>query len=209
MGREIRRVPLDFNWPLHKVWQGFLNPYFSKCLRCSGTGSTLGSRWLDKWLGEFEKAVCCYPMEGKSWVGIQAKELQELFCALSGVKIDDTHFRTMATYSIREKLLEIAGLPGWGRCTACDSTGIDAEVKAKYDAWEEEPPPEGEGWQLWETVSEGSPISPVFPTKETFVDYLVGQGYSREAAINFSESGWAPTLVQTGGKFLRDIESCR
>jgi hypothetical protein len=82
-------------------------------------------------------------------------------------------------------------------------------VKAKYDAWEEEPPPEGEGWQLWETVSEGSPISPVFPTKETFIDYLVGQGYSREAAINFSESGWAPTLVQTGGKFLKDIESCR
>jgi hypothetical protein len=23
MGREIKRVPLDFDWPLDKVWHGF------------------------------------------------------------------------------------------------------------------------------------------------------------------------------------------
>ena len=26
MGREVKRVALDFNWPLHKVWEGFQNP---------------------------------------------------------------------------------------------------------------------------------------------------------------------------------------
>jgi hypothetical protein len=32
MGREIRRVPLDFAWPIDMVWKGFLSPYSSqKC----------------------------------------------------------------------------------------------------------------------------------------------------------------------------------
>jgi len=34
--------------------------------------------------------------------------------------------------------------------------------RADAETWERTEPPEGEGWQLWETVSEGSPISPVF-----------------------------------------------
>jgi hypothetical protein len=207
MGREIYRVPLDFSWPLHKVWEGFLNPYWKKCAHCGGTGATLGSRWLDKWLGEFEEVALMKRRGGL--IGDRERQVAELFAALSGVKIEDLCIGGMAIYSIREKLLEIAGLPGWGRCTACDSTGISADVKAKYETWEEELPPEGEGYQLWETVSEGSPISPVFPTKETFIDYLVGQGYSREAAINFVEHGWAPTAMVRDGKFLNDIESCR
>ena len=32
MGRELKRVPLDFDWPQNKVWHGYLNPYHStKC----------------------------------------------------------------------------------------------------------------------------------------------------------------------------------
>lgn len=33
MGREIKRVPLDFAWPLDEVWDGFLNPLYKgrKC----------------------------------------------------------------------------------------------------------------------------------------------------------------------------------
>lgn len=208
MGREIYRVPLDFSWPLHKVWEGFLNPYWKKCAHCGGTGATAGDRWLNEWLDEFQKVSRVYPAEGKSWAGIRAKELHDLFVALSG-EPGVVLLEWGQTFSIKQKLLEIAGLPGWGRCTACDSTGIDAEVKAKYETWEEELPPEGEGYQLWETVSEGSPISPVFPTKETFIDYLVTEGYSREAAINFVEHGWAPTMMVRDGKVLKDIESCR
>ena len=41
MGREIRRVPLDFDWPMDKIWEGFLNPYWKyarECPHCAGTG---------------------------------------------------------------------------------------------------------------------------------------------------------------------------
>lgn len=24
MGREVRRVPVDFDWPINKVWKGYL-----------------------------------------------------------------------------------------------------------------------------------------------------------------------------------------
>ena len=38
------------------------------------------------------------------------------------------------------------------------------EAKAAYEAWEQEEPPAGDGFQLWQNTSEGSPVSPVFNT---------------------------------------------
>ena len=38
MGRELKRVPLDFDWPVGTVWEGFINPYSDKeepCPSCS------------------------------------------------------------------------------------------------------------------------------------------------------------------------------
>jgi len=37
-------------------------------------------------------------------------------------------------------------------------------VEALCEDWKNYDPPTGEGYQLWETTSEGSPISPVFET---------------------------------------------
>lgn len=33
-------------------------------------------------------------------------------------------------------------------------------------------PPKGEGFQLWETITEGSPLSPVFDTPEELTKWL-------------------------------------
>jgi len=109
MGREIRRVPLSFDHPLHKVWPGFV------------------------------------------YDGPDDEEAQE--------------------------------------------------------AWERTDPPAGEGWQIWETVSEGSPVSPVLPTAEALVEWMVNNGdgsryvhnVSREAAEAFVRVGWVPSgLIQDG-----------
>jgi hypothetical protein len=72
---------------------------------------------------------------------------------------------------------------------------MDPAVKEAYDAWKPTDPPEGPGWQLWETVSEGSPVSPVLPTREAFVEYLMSQGSTRSAAEAFTKSGWTPSGV--------------
>lgn len=51
MGREIKRVALDFDWPLNKTWKGFLNPHYdghcSNCEDCGGHGSTTASQRLE------------------------------------------------------------------------------------------------------------------------------------------------------------------
>ena len=31
MSRQVYRVPLDFDWPLGKVWPGFINPHYEEC----------------------------------------------------------------------------------------------------------------------------------------------------------------------------------
>lgn len=103
MGREVRRVPVDFDWPLLQVWPGFVMP---------------------------------------------------------------------------------ADLSG-----------------PEQDAWRETAPPSGDGWQLWEDVSEGSPVSPVFPDRESFVDWLskdyrnvLGSQLSRSEAEALVDAGWCPSF---------------
>jgi len=64
------------------------------------------------------------------------------------------------------------------------------------------------GYQVYENVSEGSPISPVFVTRDALLDWLTqpdgapGMGIggralvlSRLAAVRFVEDGYAPSMV--------------
>lgn len=83
--------------------------------------------------------------------------------------------------------------------------------------------PTGEGWQLWQTVSDG-PISPVFDTAEKLIDWMSqpvpmnkrphyepaayprnpwAQGWRRETAEKFVRgAGWMPSGMIVGGQFL-------
>ena len=47
MGREIKRVPLDFAHPLNEVWPGFVNPHYAKCADCDGSSYTPDRLWLE------------------------------------------------------------------------------------------------------------------------------------------------------------------
>lgn len=52
-------------------------------------------------------------------------------------------------------------------CARCGGSGKiwpTPEIKRQYDEWKDVEPPTGDGYQLWEDVSEGSPVSPVFAT---------------------------------------------
>lgn len=61
-------------------------------------------------------------------------------------------------------------------------------------------------YQVYETVSEGTPVTPHFATKEELIDYLVESGdfwdqirgtggWDRKAAEEFVSREWAPTMV--------------
>jgi hypothetical protein len=50
-------------------------------------------------------------------------------------------------------------------CARCKGSGRvwpSEEIEHRYEEWKGEGPPAGDGYQLWSTTSEGSPVSPVF-----------------------------------------------
>lgn len=67
MGREIKRVATNFEWPLDKVWQGYLNPFYvhsHKCGACDGSGySTMANSYKDEWYGYVEFDPIAYGSE--------------------------------------------------------------------------------------------------------------------------------------------------
>ncbi len=50
MGRELKRVPMDFDAPLNKTWAGYINNIGRPCPEANKTcfdGSTGGAKWLE------------------------------------------------------------------------------------------------------------------------------------------------------------------
>ena len=47
MGRKLRRVPLDFDWPINKTWEGYVNPHYKKCPDCNNGSTTARQRLED------------------------------------------------------------------------------------------------------------------------------------------------------------------
>ncbi|WP_070017068.1 hypothetical protein [Streptomyces nanshensis] len=104
---------------------------------------------------------------------------------------------------VMRKLLEITGVDV--SCQPCEGHGSLETYpgqRADADAWEPYGPPAGEGWQLWETVTEGSPLSPVFDTADGLASWMAdpdrGEDWlPEETARKFVAAGWAPTAITT------------
>lgn len=226
MGRELKRVALDFDWPLHVVWQGFINPHYTatKCPSCDGTGYNPETRIIEETFYSFNDSSKAWKNKLSQdevnllWEKGRLRHYPECPSARQ-VNLDNTSPYTsfMHTHDAinRWMLVEYraknAGVWGnEGHCVNCEGEGElwpSQEAKDLYENWEQEEPPTGEGWQMWETVSEGSPVSPVFADKETFVNWLIGQGYSEGAAEQFAEQGHAFSFVIANNQLYENLES--
>lgn len=96
--------------------------------------------------------------------------------------------------------------------------------RAYYRPWSDE---EATWFQLWETVTEGTPVSPPFETADELVEYLAEHGdfwdqkrckepdwarlwggtpgvsgWGREAAERFVKAGWAPSMIVADGHVI-------
>ena len=112
------------------------------------------------------------------------------------------------------------------RETYCD----EDSAKGEYWEWDGAPPDrkyyrpawkEGEAtwFQVYQTVSEGSPVTPPFSTREELVEYLIAHGdfweqsrgeggCSRKAAEAFvMGDGWVPSMTMNDGALKVGIES--
>lgn len=82
--------------------------------------------------------------------------------------------------------------------------------KEYYRPWRDE---EATWFQLWETVSEGTPVSPPFATREELAAYLAEHGdewdqsrghggWGIKRAQAFVAAGWAPSFAIMNGKMI-------
>jgi hypothetical protein len=245
MGREIKRVALDFEWPLDKVWEGFQQPEAlqgDNCPDCQG-GQTHAGWWLQELsyrfgmlaqdIGEQERADGhkLHPWLAEDqhphghWenhkfvVDRPSADIVDLMVGLSKfIDREETpeHLKSRmggGQYIVYRALLKAAGLEDLVICKTCNGEGALEAYEGQFkeaENWEPTEPPAGEGWQVWETVSEGSPISPVFATRERLILWLMSPAYNwgtsrpltRQQAENFTESAWAPTGFIIDGEVI-------
>ena len=278
MGREVRRVPLDFNQPLNKVWIGFKNPHYTAedCDACNKTGYAPFARHLhDQWYGyvEFDPTSTGSTPFGPNHPLVIAFATRNVeACKRDGYRIgtveqearrlsrdcfdnklchhlsqedvdalvaaddlmDFTHdYKRGEGWKKKDPVPVITAqmvnewsLTGHGHnggytvikarcekageeflCPLCKGNGHvwpSEEDEKRYEEWEPTPPPTGEAYQLWETVSEGSPVSPPFATPEELARWLVEndtsitKDTSYEGWVKFIKGpGWACSMVGT------------
>lgn len=74
----------------------------------------------------------------------------------------------------------------------------DPPDRAYYRPWKDE---DATWFQVWETVTEGTPITPPFATLRELEDHLVAKGtdweepWCRKSAAAFCRVGWVPSLM--------------
>jgi hypothetical protein len=289
MGREVKRVALDFEWPESKVWEGFLNPHVRDCERCTACDGMGMSPWAirihEQWHGgsvpfhpthvglppltadspilieqATEKTIrnAWYYGTGPAAIRREAARLAELFNSyksnhLTQAEIDilsdagafndfkkvchpdgswhdrngpitpeiytATAISSHASVRYTPLLEALEETNGSYLCKECDGEGyvwISEEAKRRADEWTQTEPPEGEGWQLWETVSEGSPVSPVFATPEELAAWLAGPESSQRDSVTsdlteaqwlkfLTGPGWAPSSIIRNGVMMSGV----
>jgi hypothetical protein len=290
MGREVKRVPIDFNWPLRKVWSGFINPLYraKKCEACDGAGYSPEARHLIAlWYGHdatfrpeqrgstpflrTEPAILAiaernvrqspdYYGTGERAVTREAIRLTNLFNSrwchhLNAADVDAliaadrlqefTHDWTksegwkpkVSATKPTPREVNIWSLSGFGHdsinqhicvkaecerigtphtCHQCDGNGDiwpSAEAKQSYDDWEETQPPVGDAYQIWETVSEGSPVSPPCESPEALAEWMEKNGSGVDEGTTFAQwlacikgPGWAPSGMVVDGVYMNGVQ---
>lgn len=194
--RELKRVPLNFNAPLNVVWKGYCNPYPAKvkCHRCEGEGLntatvriarrfySFGDRsrsWFDKITQDEVQALVDegrlydFTHTWKQGEGWKRREDNYIPTADEVNAAQHTrglrgHHDTINRWILVEARARRLGV--YGKCRVCRGDGYlpnpDKKIQKLSKKHKMGEPPTGEGYQLWETCSEGSPISPVFRNVE-------------------------------------------
>lgn len=197
--RVVNRVPLDFDAPIGKTWPGYLSPDWRPCPSddCEN-GYKLAAAWLgnithlililaeapERGLHPWLEALPLHPDRAPK------ANIRELTGGLSGREARSFGHDGIDRWTATKAIIRAAGLPEeWGVCPICNGHAIHPNDLEAAEAWEATEPPEGDGWQLWETTSEGSPISPVFATAEELADWCADNA-TWFASLRWSAAEW-------------------
>ena len=247
MGRELKRVALNFQWEIGKLWSGYVNPHkHHECKECEGLGwSKEYNELKDKWYSGNNPQWKPNPFrEGSrydsvSWNNnLEQEDVDALIEAdrlwdFTRVPLNDEHreivkqkiadggnswlpfdngykptakevnewnLKTMGHDSLNCFYVIRARLAREGKshlCSNCNGTGDNwqhEKAKELYENWENYEPPTGEGFQLWTTTNEGSPMTPVFDSLEKLCDYCEKEKVSVFGSNTATKEEWMKML---------------
>jgi hypothetical protein len=270
MGREVKRVALDFEWPIKQIWKGYLMPeelHSKTCETCSGQSVNAMTRVIadsfydsdgfgHRWTYEYGTDPDGNPASRPPWRikgdcrrwcdDITQDEIQALLD--KDRLMDLTHTWTRGSgwqrkdpavvptpeevrawnqgsmghdalnrWTLIETRAKRFGV--YGQCEVCHGEGElweSDEQKELHENWRSTEPPEGDGWQMWETTSEGSPISPVFATPEELARWLADNSASTFGSDTapyevwlkmIKGSGWAMSAVMDEKGFRSGVDA--
>ncbi len=201
MGREIRRVPENWQHPkrikqiidhgVYKIDEGYRSMY----------------------QGEFSEAVADFHEEMNKWMegynnwnngfysdwekGMVTKE--EAMKKFAGYIIEERKKHKFSQDYCEEELQRYEK----GICSWTDVSHLPTYPNPEYYM------PFGEWYQLFQTVSEGTPLSPPFATKEELIEWLSnnkdfwGNKWSREGAESMVKEEYAPSMIFDGSKIYK------
>lgn len=225
MGREIRRVPVDYQHPI--TWRESTVPFDGEHMRPA-------RRWTHAFVPMFNeplsKAQADWDREREEWLSsdeanrkytqeyldevVERHAREERQFAFTG----DSKYRRQRNQEyedyVREHLGELAYKGGYEEY-AGKRPGSPPDPEANYEpAYQPEgwPPEDARGYQVFETVSEGTPLTPVFATKEELIDWLSTKGTSydppmaREAAERFVGWGSVPSMISDSTGVYSNME---
>lgn len=168
---SIKRVPLDFDWPVGYLWHGYVNPWPSpvECEACCGSGVNEESlrlyRNFKRWAPRLSESEIAEALKA----GITERELSQIRLR-NWDEVDHPLIRSYLT-ELRARSNKV-----WGICPVCRGLQVVpnpnpairqlyADVNL-YEEWRPIEPPKGEGWQLWQVQdADGFPASPVFDSE--------------------------------------------
>ena len=144
-------------------------------------------------MGEMKRLTHRYNRELKEWEDVSggrrysAEKINIMQADLLGEPVDLWSFLEMRAARDGFKIT----------CSTCNGSGESEKWKGQRKAakkWKPTEPPKGKAWQLWETVSEGSPVTPAFDTPEELAAYLTRDGGDYQKSLEFITGiGWTPS----------------
>jgi hypothetical protein len=199
MGRELKRVPLDFDWPINKAWEGYINPYnIPECHYCNGTGynketEKLYHDWYDKgWFLELtQDEVQALIDHNRLWdfIRVPINEDQKKDQLPNGwLPYNNGYIPTAEevnkrakqsilyhdslnhTYCVEARAKRLGVFGYCEHCNGYGELGTEEEFKQREE-WKYTEPPKGEGYQLWKTTLIGAPSSPVFDSLDKLCEW--------------------------------------
>lgn len=247
MGRELRRVPINFQWEINKLWSGFVNPHkIHECSHCKGIGYSEDYEALkNEWYGYHKETRINNPFrdgstynssawkhnltqgdvdvlvsEERLWdftrvplnyeqrqiVEERMKNGENSWLPFSNgytptcEEVNEWSIKGFGHDSINCSIVIKARLEKIGKshlCPHCNGIGEDwqhEKAKELYEGWVNYDPPTGDGFQLWTTTSEGSPMTPVFETLDLLCEYCERENISKFGRFTATKQEWMEML---------------